>query len=997
MKVDLHNPKNESPRMRYLIKALSLIAIILVAAMLGVAVTWQAPGLALYSRDWLMRARGSIQPPDQLIIVAIDEPSIARFGRFPWSRRIMADALNKLTPARPKAIALDVLYSDKTTAADDQSLTSAIAQAGNVVVAAQLIEANDARQAVWLRPLSEIETAAAGIGHVNVTTESGGVARTLLLREADDEGTAFWAMAIETIRVGDGLDKDAARELPGMVRLGNRSIPVDYQTQNLIIAAQEIAQESPSALDILHANNLTIDYLGATGSFAGQTISFIDLIDGRVPAERWRDKYVLLGATAAGLGDRLATPFVSREDASGNQHGTLMPGVEVLAHAMDTILRQRFYRQSGDWTAFFCGALIAIGVIGICSFIQGQHESVKQLAAFATLGFAIIAGSYLIYTKLQIIPPLVPMLVAFATATPLVLLRQLLYTSANLDKRIAEMSAANAGLSPVAFEKLNLQVANPAKLIATLCEASAVAILAKKNDSSNDYYKVCDYGAGVPIIQNKRTLQNLVQAVSLQPSVNGSAPHQPTGAAYDAFGNSHSQPTGVTVALHLGNYDDPIGAMILVHPAGREIAVDVLRLGKEIALSYVELINDYAQSSAFRRTVSWPSWLRLPRGIEWKARKLGELNRRMLAQAQFIDRSLQSVEDGLITATVDGKITFVNAHAAQVFGISESSLMGSDLFDRIEELESGIGATNIEGNRQSAKEVLLKLLVERQPVEREIIALSNPVRHYILRLSAVCSEKTASSVALGIVGALSDITRQRELQQMKNDVMAFVSHELKTPLTAIQGMSEVLAQFDVDSQRRREMHLAINDEAKRLGRMIEDYLDITRLESGARPLRIGSMRVTQIIERILLMLEPLAAQRGIGIVRHLSPNLPVIIGDGDLLARALTNLVSNAIKYSPAKSEVIIEAQADSDFLRINVIDHGYGIPADAIHRIFEKFYRVPCVEDIDVNGTGLGLAFVREIVELHGGRVSVKSDVNVGSTFSLNLPLHPKREGLVC
>ncbi len=992
MKADPHNTRREAPRMRFLIRVLSLVAIVLVAATFGMLVEWRAPGLALYSRDWLMRTRGSIPSPDNIVIVAIDEPSIARFGRFPWSRRLVADALHKLAPAEPKAIALDILYSDKTTDADDRSLASAITQAGKVVVAAQLVESGDATQTVWLRPLAEIETAAAGIGHVQVSTESGGVARTLILRQADDEGTAFWAIALETIRVGEGLDKAATRELPGEVCIGNRAIPIDRQAENLIIAPQDALQES-SVVEVLHASNLTIDYLGASGSFAEQTISFVDVLDGRVSTERFRDKYVLIGATVAGLGDRLATPFVNKEDASGNQHGTLMPGVEVLAHSLDTILRQRFYSSTGDGVAFLGAALIAICVIGLFSFFQGQYEFLKQLIAVAALGLGLLAGSYLLFTKLLIIPPLVPMLAAFVTATPLTLLRRLLYTNADLDRRIAEMAEAQTELSPLISEPFNST--NPAPLIASLCEAKAVAIFAKKRAGSGaaaDYYRVADYGAFA--LGNNKVLQSLEQNLSL-PSGNGAIEPPAPVTSYFSSENGRAQAEPMTLTLHLGHYDDPTGALLIAPAAGREIAPDLARLCSEMASGFVEMVAGQSPSSLTR--LSLPSWIRWPRGIEWKSRKLGELNRRLVKQTRFIDRSLQAVEDGLMIAGVDGKLTFVNAKAAQVFGLSEPSLIGSNLFERLEELELGPGSAGEEVIRRNAKEALLKLLVERQVVEREIITRANPVRHYILRLSIVCGEAPASSAALGLVGALSDITKQRELQQMKNDVMAFVSHELKTPLTAIQGMSEVLAQFDVDRERRREMHLAINDEAKRLARMIEDYLDITRLESGARPLRTEAVRVTQIIERLLLLLEPLAVKRQIRIIRRLSPNLPVVIGDGDLLARALTNLVSNAIKYSPANTEVLIETEADSEALRIKVIDHGYGIPAESIHRIFEKFYRVPCVEEVDATGTGLGLAFVREIAELHGGRVTVTSAVHRGSTFSLSLPLPAKREGLIC
>jgi signal transduction histidine kinase len=215
-------------------------------------------------------------------------------------------------------------------------------------------------------------------------------------------------------------------------------------------------------------------------------------------------------------------------------------------------------------------------------------------------------------------------------------------------------------------------------------------------------------------------------------------------------------------------------------------------------------------------------------------------------------------------------------------------------------------------------------------------------------------------------------------------VMTLVTHELRTPLTAIQGMSEVLAQFDVDDERRREMHLAINDEAKRLSLMINEYLDISRLESGARPLRLTAVRIGSLVDRVLLLLDPVAGQRGTKIVQQLPPDLPGLLADADLITQALTNLIANAVKYSPVQTEIIIAGRADRDALIIDVSDHGYGIPERSLTRIFEKFYRVPRVEDADVPGTGLGLALVREIVELHGGRVTVKSEPGVGSTFSV-------------
>ena len=142
------------------------------------------------------------------------------------------------------------------------------------------------------------------------------------------------------------------------------------------------------------------------------------------------------------------------------------------------------------------------------------------------------------------------------------------------------------------------------------------------------------------------------------------------------------------------------------------------------------------------------------------------------------------------------------------------------------------------------------------------------------------------------------------------------------------------------------------------------------------------------MERILLLLDPMAARHDIRLVRNFAQALPPLLADPDLLSRAVENLVSNAIKYSTAGTAVTASADSDASAVWIDVADQGYGISPHDLTRIFEKFYRVPRVEDAGVPGTGLGLALVREIAELHGGSVTVKSAVGTGSTFSLKIPV---------
>lgn len=862
------------------------LAIIFFSACLGILADWRAPGLDRYSRDWLMRARGPLPVPDDIALVAIDEPSIARFGRFPWPRTLTAQAIDKIAAAQPKVIALDILYTDPTTPADDQALAQSLAHASNAVVAAQLIESPNLGGPVsWLLPIPLVQQSAASTGHVNVTTESEGVARQILIDEADDTGHRIRSMAVEAVRIGDGTPPQAVAERPHSLQLGARTIPVTTPAPSLVISPVPGSAHPPQ---ILRTTAMAIDYLGPTGSFGPHTYSFGDVIDGKVPPQDFRNKYVLAGATAASLGDRLASPFVHQPDAADNQHGALMPGVEVLANAVNTILRGRFYTEVPDWLVF----LIALGVAAATAGLLNLAQGLKQLAVLAIIAASILAAAYLAITYALIFPPLVPATVSFASAGLLALIRRSLIASARLDAGIHEISRAGQVLAPAV-------PGGAAETVARLTGATGAAI------HSGD-----------------RLIAAHGKTAGAAPTVRHPLRHG-------------------WLALTLDQ----------AHPPDPE----TLRLCAAIAESAILVAEDTEKPG--------PAWL--PAGIESKARALTNLNQRIVHRARFIDSALKSVEDGLLIATADGRVTFANMPAAAIFGVTVDALMGCDLLDRLGEPPA----------------TLRRLLIDRASTEREIIA--GP-RHYTLRLAPVESE----GAVLGLVATLSDVTRQHDLRQTQQDVMALVSHEMRTPLTAIQGMSELLAEFELDPTRRRELNLTINEEVKRLSHMINDYLDLARLESGVTPLRKSPVRIQTLVERVLLLMDRIALQKNIRLRHEFQPDTPAILADPELLARAIQNLVSNAIKYSPNGTEVLVTATpAPGGGACIEVTDQGYGIPAADLTRIFEKFYRVPRVQDAGVPGTGLGLSLVRDIAELHGGSVTVRSKAGEGSTFSFLLP----------
>src|SRR5467141_1070874 len=963
--------KNNSRAARRLSQFGWVAGLLFVCAALGMFVTWRVPGLDLDARTWLVRARGPLPLPDDIAIVAIDEASLARFGRYPWRRSLTAQMLDQLTGAHSKAIALDVLFSEPTNNADDSALVAAIARAGNVVTAAQLSRTESGR-VVWLRPLPSIEKTAAGVGHVHVSTEVDGVAGSFLVRQADDQGQAEWAMALEIIRVGEGANDQSIQELPGAVSIGGQTFPVRTETRTM-----EIESSHPRSTQRLRASWIPIEYVGPAGSFAPYTFSFGDVLDGKVPATAFRGKYVIVGATAAALGDRFISPFVHTEGPNGQQHGEFVPGAEILANSLNTLLRRRWYSETPDWLAVACAALVALLTLGGLSIAQGKQEVLRQVVMVILLGALILGLSYFAFTRDLIFPPIVACGFSFVVAIPLVLLHRSLVASRELDVQIRQMVHAESWLWPSARETKS----DPAALIAQLSNASGVAIL--RFVSPGKYRVAANHGFPLlPSVLKSHGL-SIEWPQSPGPLKNENAFSGKVDPEMVFFFHERQDIQAQELAAlkcPLGDGNPPAGFLILLHQKDERMPLELLRISAELATGFIvglgtgETTNGETMEAS-RRT----SWRLLPRGITWKTRALGTLNQRLLSDSRFVNKSLRSVGDGLLVAGMGGQIVFVNRRATEILGMKERSLLGSSLMGRLGQPE------------KTMPETLERLLVDRATVEREMTFGDSSPKHFILRLSPVCENGEDRGAVVGIVASLSDITKQQELQEMKTEVMSLVTHELRTPLTAIQGMSEVLSQFDVDPDRRREMHVAINEEAKRLARMIDEYLDITRLEAGARPLRKAPLRVQPLVERALLLLDPLASSRGIPITCEFDGNLPVVMADPDLLAQALTNVVANAIKYSPPAEEVRVSVRTDGNDLLIEVADKGYGIASEHAKRIFEKFYRVPRVENADQPGTGLGLTFVREIMDSHGGYVTVESEVSTGSTFTLRLPVEQK------
>lgn len=244
-------------------------------------------------------------------------------------------------------------------------------------------------------------------------------------------------------------------------------------------------------------------------------------------------------------------------------------------------------------------------------------------------------------------------------------------------------------------------------------------------------------------------------------------------------------------------------------------------------------------------------------------------------------------------------------------------------------------------------------------------------------------EDTAVS---GVVLNSRDITERKEVERLKDDLVSTVSHELRTPLTSLRGFAELLLTREFSREKQRHFLEVILNEGTRLTNLINDFLDIQRIESGKQTYHFGAVDLAPLLQNALTVFNPEATHHHLHL--EIADNLPQVYVDADRLHQVLANLLSNAMKFSPKGGRIAIRARQVEDSVVVEVADPGVGIPPDMIPRLFQKFYRVDNRETRSIGGTGLGLALVKDIITAHGGQVWVESQLNEGSSFFFSLPI---------
>lgn len=373
-------------------------------------------------------------------------------------------------------------------------------------------------------------------------------------------------------------------------------------------------------------------------------------------------------------------------------------------------------------------------------------------------------------------------------------------------------------------------------------------------------------------------------------------------------------------------------------------------------------------------------WGKLAKIINFMTTELRRLNNMNLNQIinekNKTKTILKNIADGVVVTDPDNKVLVINSVAESWFGLTEKDIVEQPIEKIIYEqnLLSLINKIRIDGNHED-KTVDL------------IIKPDNKKKQIVLQAKAAQVIDVEDRL-IGIVTIFRDITREKEIDRMKTELVSMVAHELRSPLTSIAGFSELLLDEGVTQEQSKEYAEIILKESNRLGDLINKFLDISRIESGKSQVHKTPVQIGHIIESMLEMNMYLAERKGMKVNLNIPDDLSTIWVDREMMGEVILNLFSNAVKYSPEGKEITIEVEEKEDGQLVRFIDQGYGIPEKSLNRIFDKFYRVTDNEHIqEITGSGLGLSLVKEILELHDGSIWVESKLGEGSTFTFSIP----------
>ena len=806
--------------------------------LLTAILAWQnglgRPDLTLYDAALNLSGRDA---SSDIVIVAIDEASLAAIGHWPWPRAMHATLLEKISVHQPKAIGLDMILAESEVAAGGAATKNGDASAGSAdaVLARALRQAAPVVLPVLLEntatpgitrttlPLPVLADSAAALGHIHVEIDSDGIARSVFLRE----GPA---------RTLQG-STDEARLWPhfalALRQVGN---------PNLVTATAVPGERTPTAprAGVWNRDNwLHIPFAGPPGAYT--RLSYVDVLLGRVPTGALSGKYVLIGATAAGLGDAYPTPVSGQSRA--------MPGVEINANVLDALLSERGIVRVAAWA----NALLSAGIV-----------------------LAVLMGLWWLTPRQSLL------LVTAAVGTVL----------------------------------------------------------------------VCTWGA-----------------LAL------------TGTWF--------APAGCLVGL------------LLAYPlwSWRRLEATMNYLGYE-----------FSRLEAEPDILPRPATGTAPAGgdrLEQRILAVASAAQRLRDTRRFTADTLSSLPDATLVADTAGKILLANRTAALHFGLaSAAELRGRYVADLFSALPGRTGRALVFSwdelralalrteKRRASGDALHAAMPDATGQAGPIVdaaaepTLSEAIELTTLdgrRLLAHCARSVdTQNTTLGWIVSLIDISALRAAEMKRDEVLAFLSHDMRAPQSSILALLELHA-LDPARNSKEDVHARIENYARKTLDLSDQFLQLSRAET--KEYEFSAVDLSEVAQEAIDEVWADSSAKNIEIGFQFDGEPAPVDADRAMLTRAAVNLLTNAIKYSAEHTQITVAVTMRGSQFVLEVADQGYGISAEDQKHLFERYRRFSTPGAPKAMGAGLGMVFVKTVIEKHGGSIRVASAAGQGTTITLSLP----------
>lgn len=820
--------------------------------------------------------------PDDVLIVAIDEASLAELGRWPWRRQLHASLIDRLTQEGARVIAMDVIFAepDSRYPQDDLDLIRAVADSGRVVLPVLVEQTRQASVLHETLPLPGLVENSAALGHVHVELDPDGIARSVYLFEG--LGSPRWpAFSLATLQLAE---PDRSASLPGIKR--------------------QSGEQAIGQLTWARDYFVKIPYLGPPGHF--DSISYYQVLQGRYPRHLFRDKIVFVGVTATGLGDSLPTPVSGLSRA--------MPGVEINATVLAGIRSERMITDiPAIWRYVLSVFLVLLPVI--------LYPKLRpRLAWFSTLFllFITLLVNTVLIRYLHVWFGPVAVLVTLILSYPLWSWRRLEFTMRYMDDELALLNQQRG--IPIAEFEIEADIA--LNYISRWMPLIGFVLYSREQE------RLFEWGLDPKVSRHGLLVEQWVEGDD------------------DTYWYQFAPENGgfiIGVKWRHPQQPDTRQTSVLLRLAHR-----IKPQTNPMPKSTFEVIQSRTQL------------------VHQATNELRNLKR-------FIETTLDQMADAVLVVNSFGQVILCNVQAKQMFAKGED-LTGQWVMPLLERVQLA------ENHRWPE---IFKIFYNSNETIQVQARLGNEF-DILVNISPMYMGEEYKYDA--VVVNVANITNLVESERRRKEALSFLSHDLRSPLSSILGLTQLMT--IPKQQENLETNLArISNYAWRTIQLAEEFVQISRME-GNEQVPFNDIDIVDIVSNAIDQVWEQAQSKQISLRRNLQFSECLYTGNAQLLERAFVNLLTNAIKYSKESTEVEFYLGKQDNFIICRVSDQGFGIPEEDIPYIMDRFRRVEKGQHMSMQGLGLGLAFVKVVMERHGGTIHINSEAGTGTSIELRLPL---------